>query len=212
MQRLGAGALTQRELLAVVLRCGTRGVDALALADTLLTRFGGLNALARADSRELQSVLGIGRVRAVEIKAALEIGRRALLEQAAHRVQIKTPADVASLLMPDMCGLEQEEVRTVLLDTRNRVLGAPLIYRGGLNAVGMRVGELFKHAIRANAAGVIVAHNHPSTDASPSNDDVLVTRELVKAGKLLEIDVVDHLVIGHNTFVSLKERRLGFEA
>ena len=113
--------------------------------------------------------------------------------------------------MMDMGTLEQEEVHTMLLDTRNRVLSSSMLYRGSLNAASMRLGEIFKEAVRANAAAVIVAHNHPSGDPSPSTDDVRVTRELVKAGKLLEIDVLDHIIIAHNRFTSLKERGMGFE-
>jgi DNA repair protein RadC len=115
------------------------------------------------------------------------------------------------MLMLEMGLAEQEEVRTVLLDTRNRVLGTPMIYRGSLNATSMRVGEMFREAIRTNSASVIVAHTHPSGDPTPSAEDVQVTRALVQAGKLLDIDVLDHLVISHNRYVSLKERGLGFE-
>ncbi len=154
---------------------------------------------------------GIGPVKAIEIKAAFELGKRAALAAPEQRPQIKTPADAAQLLMLDMTALEQEEVRTMLLDTRNRVLSTAMIYRGSLNSASMRVAELFKTAIRNNAASIIVAHNHPSGDPAPSQDDIHVTKELIKAGKLLEIDVLDHIIIGHNRFVSLKERRLGFE-
>jgi DNA repair protein RadC len=210
-EQIGAGGVSQRELLAIVLRTGTGGRGVLALADALLARFGGLAGLLAAPLEDLRDVRGIGRVKAIELKAALELGKRAALASHEQKPQIRTPGDAAQLLMHAMATLEQEEVHTLLLDTRNRVLARVMIYRGSLNTASMRIGELFKQAIRANAAGVIVAHNHPSGDPTPSNDDVHVTKELIKAGKLLEIDVLDHLVIGHNRFTSLKERRLGFD-
>ncbi len=209
---VGAPALSQRELLAILLRIGTRGRSALILADVLLSRFGGLSGLARADLADLQSVPGIGPVKAVELKAALELGKRMIMSAPdQQRPQIKSPADAAQLLMLEMGTLEQEEVRTLLLDTRNRVLAIPMIYRGSLNTTSMRVAEVFKDAIRTNSAGIIVAHNHPSGDPAPSAEDIRVTRTLVQAGKLLDVDVLDHIVISQNRFVSLKERGLGFE-
>jgi DNA repair protein RadC len=128
-----------------------------------------------------------------------------------ERPKVTTPADAANLLMSEMMFLEQEELRVVILDTRNRVLSTPTIYRGSLNTSVIRIGELFRAAIRSNAAAVIVAHNHPSGDPAPSPEDINVTRQLVKAGKLLDIDVLDHIVIGRQKFVSLKERGLGFD-
>ncbi len=212
LRLVGATGLSQRELLAILLRIGTRGRSALILADVLLARFGGLSGLARADLTELQNVPGIGPVKAVELKAALELGKRMVLSAPdQQRPQIKSPADAAQLLMLEMGVLEQEEVRTLLLDTRNRVIAAPMIYRGSLNTTSMRVAEVFKDAIRVNSAGLIVAHNHPSGDPAPSAEDVRVTKTLVQAGKLLDIDVLDHIVISQSRYVSLKERGLGFD-
>jgi len=204
--QVGPSAPSQRELLAILLRTGGGASSALALADALLARFGGLAGLARAPVAELTTVRGIGPVKAIEIRAALELGRRAATALPEERPQIRTPSDAAHLLMSDMGLLEQEEVRTLLLDTRNRVLAAPMVCRGSLNSASLRPAEIFKEAIRANAAALIVAHNHPSGDPTPSQEDLHVTRELVKAGQLLEIDVLDHLIIGHNRFTSLKER------
>lgn len=124
---------------------------------------------------------------------------------------MSSPGDAANLLMSEMMFLEQEHLRLILLDTRNRVLSMPTLYVGSLNSSVVRVGELFRAAIRENAAALIVAHNHPSGDPSPSPEDVNVTRQLVRAGKLLDIDVLDHIVIGQQRFVSLKERGLGFD-
>ena len=209
--KVGATAASARELLAILLRIGPPNVGVLLLADELLRRFGGLAGLARADLQELQQVHGIGEVKAIEIKAALELGKRLVLSNPDQKPLIKTPADAAQLLMADMGLLDQEEVRTLLLDSRNRVVSTQMIYRGTLNAANMRVGEIFRDAIRHSGASLILAHNHPSGDPSPSADDVLVTRELIKAGKLLDIEVLDHLVIAHNRYVSLKEQGLGFD-
>lgn len=126
-------------------------------------------------------------------------------------MKITSPADAANLLMTEMAFLEQEHLRLILLDTRNHVIGTPTIYVGSLNTSVVRIGELFRAAVRANAAAMIVAHNHPSGDPSPSPEDVNVTREMVRAGKIMSLDVLDHVIIGRMRYVSLKERGLGFD-
>lgn len=211
-KEVGPSGLSQRELLAIVLRTGPVGVGALKLADVLLENFGGLGGLARTNIQELQRVQGIGEVKAIEIQSALELGRRMILATMEQRPQIKSPADAAQLFMLDMGRLEQEEVRTMLLDTRLRVIATPVIYQGSVNAVSMRVSEVFREAIRHNCTAMIVAHNHPSGDPNPSAEDISVTKTLVQAGKLLDIEVLDHMVVAQNRFVSLKERGLGFES
>lgn len=210
-RELGPAALSQRELLAIVLRTGPVGVGALKLADALLDSFNGLGGLARTNINDMQRVPGIGESKAIEIKAAMELGRRMILATMEARPQIKTPADAAQLLMMDMGLLEQEEVRTILLDTRNRLLTINTIYKGSLNSASMRVAELFKEAVRSNCASLIVAHNHPSGDPTPSAEDISVTKTLVQAGKLLDIEVLDHMVVAQNRYVSLRERGLGFD-
>ncbi len=209
--QLGSAGMSQRELLAIILRNGPRGTGVLALADNVLLRFGGLAGLARASVQDLQRERGVGLVKAIEIQAALELGKRMIYSAPDQRPQIKAPGDAAQLLMLDMGFLEQEEVRTLHLDARNRVLATAKVYRGSLTAASMRIGELFKEAIRNNAAAIIVAHNHPSGAAAPSAEDVRVTKAVVDAGKLLDIEVLDHIIIAHNGYVSLKERGAGFE-
>lgn len=203
----GAGALSTDELMACVFANNGKG---LADAQHLLSVFGGLPGLVQATVDELTNEPHIGKARAAQIKAALELGRRLLVAAPADKPQVRSPADIANLVMADMSLLEQEHLRTVLLDTRNRVMDIPTIYIGSLNTAAVRVGEIFRHAIKANAAGIVVVHNHPSGDPTPSPEDVQVTRMIVEAGKLLNIDVMDHLVIGRQRFVSLKERGLGF--
>lgn len=210
LAQVGASALSNAELLAITLRTGSGGESALSLAQRLLNRHG-LAGLARKPIAELKEERGLGQTKIVQIKAAFELGRRLLASTPDERPQIRTPADAANILMSEMALLEQEQLRVMLLDTRNRVLAVPTLYAGSLNTTMIRVSEVFREAIRHNAAALIVAHNHPSGDPSPSPEDVAVTREMIKAGQLLDIEVLDHLVIGQQQFVSLKERGLGFE-
>ena len=211
LMQVGATAVSSAELLAIILRVGSRNESVIQLASRLLAHFGGLPGLARASITELQAVKGVGPAKAIEIKAALELGRRLLAAAPEERAQITSPADAANLLMSEMMFLEQENLRLILMDTRSRVLSSPTIYVGSLNTSVIRIGELFRAAIKENAAAFIVAHNHPSGDPSPSPEDVNVTRQLVQAGKLLDIPLLDHIIIGRQRFVSLKERGLGFE-
>ncbi|MBN1815030.1 MAG: DNA repair protein RadC, partial [Anaerolineae bacterium] len=136
---------------------------------------------------------------------------RMLLAAPEDRFVVRSPADVAQLMVAEMAHLEQEHFRVLYLDTRNRLLGSETVYVGSLNASHIRVGEIFRDAVKRNCAAIIVVHNHPSGDPAPSPEDVAVTRQLVAAGKLLDIEVLDHLVIGQQRFVSLRERGLGFE-
>jgi DNA repair protein RadC len=209
--QVGERSLSVSELLAIVIRTGVGGENVIRLAERTLADFGGLPGLARASINELTQVKGIGTAKAAEIKASLELGRRLIASTPQERPTVSSPADAANLLMSEMSLLEQEHLRLVLLDTRNHVLSTPTIYVGSLNASVLRVGELFRAAIKENAAALIVAHNHPSGDPAPSPEDVRVTGQIVQAGQLLDIDVLDHIIIGRQRFVSLKERGLGFD-
>jgi DNA repair protein RadC len=206
----GASHLSTAELLAILLRVGVHGENAVQMGQRLLQTFGGVSGLHRASFDELSAQHGLGPAKAAQLKAALELGNRLRLESPEDRPAIHSPIDAATLLSYEMGALEQEELRVILLDTRNRVLAIESVYRGSLNSSQIRVGELFKAAIRRNAAAVIVAHNHPSGDPSPSPDDIAVTRAIVQAGKLLDVEVLDHLVFGAQKFISLKERGMGF--
>jgi len=207
----GVGALSTAELLAIILRTGTRDENVILLSHRILARFGSLAGLVQASTAEMISEHGLGPAKVAQLKAALELGRRMLVESPEERSQIRSPADAANLVMTEMGLLEQEQLRVILLDTKNRVLATPTIYVGSLNTSLIRVGELFREAIRTNCASLIVLHNHPSGDPTPSPEDVAVTRQIVEAGKLLDVDVLDHLIIGRQRFVSLKERGLGFD-
>jgi DNA repair protein RadC len=206
----GPQALSNAELIAILVRVGVKGENAVSVGQRLLNKFGGLNGLHRAQFAELKNQHGIGEAKAAQIKAAIELGRRLTLESPEERPSINSPADAAALVAYEMSALEQEHLRVMLLDRRNHVLDTVEIYKGSVNSSQIRVGEIFKEAIRQNASALIVIHNHPSGDPTPSPDDVAVTRAIVQAGKLLDMDVLDHMVIGQGKWVSLKERGLGF--
>jgi DNA repair protein RadC len=210
LSTLGPQALTNAELLAILLRVGVKGENAVAVGQRLLHKFGGLIGLHRAPFSDLKKQHGLGDAKAAQIKAAIELGRRLTLESPDERPAINSPADAAALVSYEMSALEQEHLRVMLLDRRNRVLETVEIYKGSVNSSQVRVGELFKEAIRKNASSIVVIHNHPSGDPTPSPDDVAVTRAILQAGKLLDVDVLDHIVIGLGRWVSLKERGLGF--
>jgi len=168
--------------------------------------------LHRASFEELCNQHGVGKAKAAQIKAAIELGDRLARESVEDRKTISSPEEAAALVSFEMSALEQEHLKLILLDSRNRVLDIVEAYKGSVNSAQVQVGELFKPAIRRNAPALIVVHNHPSGDPTPSPDDVAITRAIVQAGKLLNVDVLDHLVIGkgHDNWVSLKKRGLGF--
>ncbi|MEI7845228.1 MAG: DNA repair protein RadC [Chloroflexota bacterium] len=207
---LGPQALSNAELLAILLRVGVPGENAVQVGQRLLQKFQGIRGLHRAPFVELCKEHGIAEAKAAQIKAAIELGRRLTVEAPDERPAINSPADAAALIQYEMSALEQEHLRVLLLDRRNRVMEITEVYRGSVSSSQVRVGEIFKEAIRKNASAVIIAHNHPSGDPTPSPDDVAVTRAIIQAGKLLDVDVLDHLVIGQGKWVSLKERGLGF--
>lgn len=207
--RDGPAGCSTLELLQVIIG----GAGAERAARCLMDRCQDLRGIARHSVHELAGMThGLGQGKAAQIKAGFELGRRLFAVTDTPRPQIKTPADAANLLIPLLSLLDQEEVHTMQLDTRNRVMSITLLYRGSLNAASMRVGEVFKEAIRVNAAAIVIAHNHPSGDPSPSAEDIHVTKTLKEAGKLLDIELLDHIVIGGARYVSMKERGLGFEA
>ena len=176
---LGPQALTNAELLAILLRVGVPGENAVEVGQRLLQNFGGLRGLHRAPFQDLIGQHGMGEAKASQIKAAIELGRRLTLESPEEKLAINSPADAAALVQYEMSALEQEHLRVILLDRRNRVLAIVEVYKGSVNSSQVRVGELFKEAIRVNASAIIVTHNHPSGDPTPSPDDVAETRAMV---------------------------------
>ncbi len=210
LAELGPQALSSAELLAILLRTGVPGENAVQMGQRLLKTFGGLAGLHKASFVDVCQQYGIGEAKAAQIKAAIELGRRLAAESPEERPAIHSPADAAALVQYEMAALPQEHLWVILTDTRNRVIKIEKLYKGSLNSSMVRVGELFKPAIQHHAASILMVHNHPSGDPSPSPEDIALTRAVVQAGKLLDIDLLDHLVIGANRYISLKERGLGF--
>lgn len=210
MAELGPQALSNAELLAILLRVGIQGENSVQMGQRLLQDLGGLHGLHRASLAELASQYGMGLAKASQIKAAIELGMRIHTLNPEERPSIHHPADAAALVQYEMAALPQEHLRVIHLDTRNRVLNIEKLYVGSLNSSTVRVAEIFRAAIARNAASIIILHNHPSGDPTPSPEDVAITRAIVSAGKLLDIEVLDHVVIGLGRWVSLKERGLGF--
>jgi DNA repair protein RadC len=196
LARAGPAALRDDELLSLLLGSREAGRAALELVDP-----DGLAGLARA---ELVDLLTIGPRRAATLLAALELGRRVVAAWPADGWRVRSPADLAERLMPAMAHLQREELRAVLLNTKNAVTGMVTVYAGNLAGSPVRVGEVFRDAVRRQAAALVVAHNHPSGDPAPSAEDLRITRELAEAGRLLDIELIDHLVIGHGRWVSLR--------
>lgn len=210
----GTEALSDAELLAIILRTGTKSADVLALAYLVLKEFNGLEGVFRAAIPELCRIKGLGPAKAVEIKAALDLGRRATLRDPEPQPVIRSPEDVYGLLGTTMGLLDHEQLRVLILNTKNRVLADHKVADGSVNQTTTRIAEMFREAVRFQATGIIMVHNHPSGDPSPSGEDVALTRETRRAGAYLQIDVLDHIVIGRGgpkPWRSLREMGLGFD-
>lgn len=209
LRDFGADSLSEAELLAILLRTGNARESALAQASRLLARFGGLAGLARASFAELCAEHGLGEAKAAQIKAALELGIRSGQERETRPV-IKSAMDVERLCCAEMSLFDQEVVRVLVLDTRNHLMAAQDVYRGSVHTAQIRIAELLREPIRANASAIIVVHNHPSGDPTPSAADISMTKMLVEAGKLMDIDVLDHMVMAGGKSASMRDLRLGF--
>jgi len=207
----GADALSNAELIAILLRTGLKGYSAIHIAQQLLAKFGTLDGLARAPLEELRQVKGVGRDKAVTLKAAFTLARKMAAEMRAEAPLLDTPERIADLLREESRQQDVEQFRVVLLNTRRRLIGLETISQGTLDTLLVHPREVFKRAIAANASAVVLVHNHPSGDPTPSEADIKVTRDLIRAGQLLKIEVLDHVIIGRSTverqkdYVSLRE-------
>jgi len=204
--RFGPEVLSNRDILAILLRTGVKGENVLDLAERLLAEAGGLTGLARLTVHDLAQMHGLGQAKAAVVKAALELGRRSASTDPSARPVVNSPQDVAHLVMEEMRYLDREHFRIMSLTTKNHVLGISLISVGSLNSSLVHPRECFKEAIRRNSNAIILLHNHPSGDPTPSQEDVEVTRRLAEGGRILGIEVLDHVIIGDNRYISLKER------
>jgi len=209
---MGAHSLSTVELLAVLIETGTRQKSALDLARSVVSWAedsgaqdeGNLRKLLRSSFEEICEIHGIGEVKACKIKAALELGRR-LSQESGPKTVISSPVDAGNLLMEEMRHLEQEHFKVIHLGVRNQILGVDLVSIGTVGSSLVHPREVFKNSIRRNATGIILVHNHPSGDPTPSREDISVTRRIADAGRILGIEVVDHIVIGDRRFASLRE-------
>lgn len=206
----GPAALSDGDLLAIILNTGIVGETVTDLSQRLLAEHGGLRGLFRLEVSELAAIRGLGDAKAVRLKAALELGRRLAALSPEDRAQVTSPDDVANLLQIEMAALEQEQLRVVLLDTKHRIIGTRTVYQGSVNQAQVRIGEVYRDAVRQNATAIVAAHNHPSGDPTPSAADVSLTVEMVRAGEMLDIDLLDHLIIGQGRWLSLRRLGLGF--
>ena len=204
----GAASLSDVELLAILLRTGTRTQSVLHVAEEVLAKYRdrGLVSVVHMAPAELAEVKGIGQAKAATILAAVELGRR-LASKAAEKFEtIHGPEDVAAYAMPHFRYELREHFAVMLLDTKNHVLGMPTVSVGSLSASIVHPREVFRVAIQQAAASIILLHNHPSGDPSPSQEDIAVTEQLIKVGKIMNLPVLDHIIIGDNKFISLKEQ------
>lgn len=206
MRAEGPAALSAAELLAVLLRTGSRTRSALAVATDLLCAHGSMERLAGASPSELCRTGGIGEVKALHLLAAFELGRRLGALPARTRPAVRRPADAAALMMPELRFQETERFWLLLLNTKHEVLGRVEVSRGGLSSSPVHPREVFRAALRGSAAGVILVHNHPSGDPTPSQADLAMTARLSRAGGVMGIPIIDHIIIGDGRYVSLRER------
>ena len=206
----GPESLTNAELIAILLRTGVQGENVVTVAGRVLSRFHGLEGLGRAGFAELAKERAMGEAKACQLLAAIEIGRRVAHAQPPERRIVRAPENIYSMLYAEMAVLEQEHLKVVLLSTRHEVLAVKEAYKGNVNTEDVRVSDLFRDAVREGCPNIILVHNHPSADPTPSAEDVILTKQVIEAGKLLGIEVLDHIVIARNGYVSMKDRRLAF--
>lgn len=204
--KYGAGHLSNQELLAILLGSGTKEESVITLSNRVLMHFEGLKLLSDAIIEELMAIKGIGVAKGVLLLAAIELGKRMNQYRPDDKYVIRSPDDGADYIMEEMRSLKQEHFVTLFLNTKNQVIHRQTIFIGSLNASIVHPREVFREAVKRSAASIIVAHNHPSGDPSPSQEDIHVTKRLVESGKMIGIELLDHLIIGDRKFISLKEK------
>jgi len=202
----GPKSLSNQELLALLLRTGTKNESVIQLASRLIRTFEGLRLLKDASIEEITAIHGIGEAKAIQILASIEIGRRINSLNNQDRYVIRSPEDCANYCMDEMRFLTQEHFVCLYLNTKNQVLHKQTIFIGSLNASIVHPREVYKEAFRRSAASIICLHNHPSGDPQPSREDIEVTKRLVECGKIIGIELLDHVIIGEQKFISLKEK------
>lgn len=204
--KYGKSHLSNQELLAILISSGTRNESVMDLSNRVLMHFEGLKLLSEATIEELTAIKGIGDAKGVTVLAAIELGKRVHQYKPNEKYVIRSPEDGADYVMEEMRSLKQEHLVALFLNTKNQIIHRQTIFIGSLNASIVHPREIFREAVKRSAASIICAHNHPSGDPTPSQEDIHVTRRLVEAGKIMGIEMLDHIVIGNNRFVSLKEK------
>lgn len=204
--KYGASHLSNQELLAILLASGTKNESVMELSNRVLVHFEGINLLSNAAIEELTAIRGIGPAKGITILAATELGKRMNSYKPDKRYTIRSPEDGADYIMEEMRSLVQEHFVVIFLNTKNQIIHSQTIFIGSLNASIVHPREVFREAVKRSAASIICAHNHPSGDPTPSQEDIHVTRRLVESGKMIGIELLDHLIIGDRKFISLKEK------
>ncbi|MCG7386524.1 DNA repair protein RadC [Paenibacillus sp. ACRRY] len=208
MMEYGAGALSHAELLAILLRTGTRQESAVHMAQRILTEAGGIRSLMDMSLNELTAMKGIGMAKAVQLKAGIELGHRIAKSRRVQSPSIRTPRDAADILLEQLRYLQKEHFVCLFLNSKNHIIAQETLSMGSLNASIVHPREVFRAAIKCSSASIVCAHNHPSGDPTPSPEDIQITKRLIEAGSIVGIDVLDHIIIGDGTYVSLKEKGL----
>ncbi|EOR21380.1 MULTISPECIES: DNA repair protein RadC [Clostridium] len=203
----GPEVLSNAELLAVILRTGTRGENVISLSTRILSEFDGLSGLLETDINEITNIKGIKNIKASQILAMGELFKRiSSLNLLKKNINISSPSDISKLLMNEMVGLKQEILKLIMLDTKNNIIGIKDVFKGSLNTSIVHPREIFKEALKKSSSSIIICHNHPSGDPTPSKEDINITIRLKECSKIMGIDLLDHLIIGKYKFVSLKEK------
>lgn len=208
LAKYGAEVLSNAELLAIILRNGTRNDSALSLANKLLSSGSGIRYLYESSFEELKGIKGIGTAKASQIKASLELGKRLRSFRGGSNLYIKSPEDAVEIVMEDMRYLKKECLRVILLNVKNMVLSIKDVSIGSINTSIVHPREIFVEAIKCSSASIIMCHNHPSGDPTPSDEDINVTKRVFEAGKIIGIDLLDHIIIGDGRYISLKEKSI----
>ncbi|MCP8617014.1 DNA repair protein RadC [Salirhabdus salicampi] len=202
----GSKHLTNQELLSVLLGSGTKHESVMTLAQRVLVTFGGIESLKDTTYEELSAIKGIGKAKAATLVAAIEFGKRIHTIKLEEKYVVRQPVDVAGYIMDELRHLKQEHFIALYLDTKNQIIHQQTLFIGSLNASIVHPREIFKEAVKRSAASIICAHNHPSGDPTPSQEDIQITKRISECGKMIGIEVLDHIVIGNGRYVSLKEK------
>lgn len=202
----GAETLNNKELLAIILRCGTRGQNILALSEKVLSEVNGLNGILNITYDEIKKIKGIKNVKASQILALAELFRRFNTLKADSKITINSPKDIAEMLMIEMADLNQEVLKLIVLSTKNKIIKVKDVFKGTLNSSLIHPREIYCEAIKSSGASIIICHNHPSGDPNPSEEDINITLRLIECGKIIGINLLDHIIVGDKKYLSLKEK------